>query len=347
MVQNAHNKLNASMSELQDALILSAEIIGDIELSRNTLTRVTLKASRLARLLGDPFYQSFFQLEASGYPKLLSELSYDYRPLLRKNGRLVMHTYSDGRTEELLWIVPIEMLEINLESAKINLQAANDPPMSVSSSNPNQYVFPTPGNAAERKRLRDEIEKNTKLLSKIRSVVYEYCSDKNHLLQYSGLASDAFSRIRRSADDAICRILPRSVDKFAAVYSNLTSENPEDWANAVHSCRRILQDLADFVYPPTSQPLQRIDNGKPKNIKLGPDQYINRLVAFVESKTNSGSFKGVVGSQLSYIGDRLDSVFQAAQKGSHAEIPSREEADRYVVYTYLIVADILSLSVAV
>ena len=49
-----------------------------------------------------------------------------------------------------------------------------------------------------------------------------------------------------------------------------------------------------------------------------------------------------MGSHLSFIGDRLDSVFRAAQKGSHSVV-NKEEADRYVVYTYLTVGDILGL----
>jgi hypothetical protein len=35
-------------------------------------------------------------------------------------------------------------------------------------------------------------------------------------------------------------------------------------------------------------------------------------------------------------------VFRAAQKGSHAVV-GREEANRYVVYTYMLVGDLLSL----
>ncbi len=66
-------------------------------------------------------------------------------------------------------------------------------------------------------------------------------------------------------------------------------------------------------------------------------------MAFIQDHGSSGRFKDVVGSQLSFIGERLDAVFKAAQKGSHATILNRDEADRFVVYTYLIVSDILSL----
>ena len=100
--------------------------------------------------------------------------------------------------------------------------------------------------------------------------------------------------------------------------------------------------IRDSIYPP------RADNvidagGKPKTIKLGPDNYVNRIVAFLQERSDSERFQAIVGSHLSYIGDRLDSVFQAAQKGSHSTIVTRDEADRYVVYTYLVVGDVLRL----
>jgi len=37
------------------------------------------------------------------------------------------------------------------------------------------------------------------------------------------------------------------------------------------------------------------------------------------------------------------SVKEAAQKGTHDEIVSPQEADRYVIYTYMIIGDILAL----
>ena len=42
------------------------------------------------------------------------------------------------------------------------------------------------------------------------------------------------------------------------------------------------------------------------------------------------------------MGDRLDSIYEAVNKGSH-EILNKEEADRYVIYTYLLIGDIVSL----
>ncbi len=66
-------------------------------------------------------------------------------------------------------------------------------------------------------------------------------------------------------------------------------------------------------------------------------------MCYIEDKSTSCRFSEIVGSTLAYIGERLDSVFKAAQKGSHREITSKEEAERYVIYTFMTLGDILSL----
>jgi hypothetical protein len=167
---------------------------------------------------------------------------------------------------------------------------------------------------------------------------------KNLELKFSGIAGDAFSRIRLAADELIGITVPSAAQKFVAIYENLLSDNPEDWSNAVHSCRRILQDLADHLFPATDTPRVKSVNGKEVRITLGADNYINRLVCFTEDNSTSERSEEIIGSQLAYLGDRLDSLFRAAQKGSHTTISTRDEADRYVVYTYMLVADLLKLS---
>ncbi|RLQ84943.1 hypothetical protein D9754_16530 [Planomicrobium sp. Y74] len=134
-------------------------------------------------------------------------------------------------------------------------------------------------------------------------------------------------------------ISPKSIQKFVSVYENLKSSNNEDWANAVHTCRRIIKEVADVLYPPSDE-LITLPSGK--KIKVGEEQYINRLIQYIESKSDSGSFKAIVGSNLEFIGNRLDGIHNAANKGTHTEV-TLEEAERYIIYTYLLIGDILSL----
>ena len=215
------------------------------------------------------------------------------------------------------------------------------PQVSISSANPSQYITP-PSNYKERLAISNGMTGNVGRLAQRRAFIHSYASRAFYQLKFSGIASDIFSVIRERVDGSIGTIVPNAAQKFTAVYENLTSDNPEDWSNAVHSCRRILQDLADVLYPAGPDRVIEV-SGVEKTIRMGSENYINRLIAAIESGSGSTTFDQVVGSNLSFIGDRLDSVFRAGQKGSHATISSKAEAERYVVYTYMLVGDLLTL----
>ena len=332
-----------SRQALREALELSESILKNIELSELLLTNVALKTSRLARLLNDFQTQKIMEYESSGYPTTPNGVQPEVYRLGVTANREQQH--KDAKTSEVkryIALESIEELERQVVLAAAALEAAKDPNVSVSSANPNQMVWNPVGNKFERDTIRQQLAKAQKELSKRKSFIYTYVLHKHYELKYSGIADDIFSRIRERVDSSIGSHVPDAAQKLAAVYESLSSDNPENWANAVHSCRRILQDLADATFPPTDDRVITV-NGKERVIKLGPDNYINRLIAFIEGKSGSGRFIEIVGSQLAYIGDRLDAVFKAAQKGSHNRIVSKEEADRYVVYTYMTLGDILTL----
>jgi hypothetical protein len=333
-----------SKKALEEALPLSEEILRNLELNEMSLTNIAMKTGRLARLLNEFKIQKIMEYEVSGYPTTPMGLAPEIYQLAVAAERELQ--YKDEKTAKLknyVFIESIEELEYETKIAEKALDAARDRDVSVSSANPYQTVFTPVGNWYERKQIRDTASRSAKRLSSRRVVIYRYVLKKHYELKFSGIAGDIFSRIREKVDLMIGALIPDTVNKLSAVYDNLQSENPEDWSNAVHSCRRILQDLADAVFPPASDRVKEVA-GKQRTIKLGKDNYINRIMAFVEDRSNSERFQDIVGSHLSFLGDRLDSVFQAAQKGSHDVIVTRDEADRYVVYTYLVVGDVLSLT---
>lgn len=328
-------------NSLREALMLSENIMTEIEMSSATLTNIALKTSRLSRLTNDFEMQKIMLYEAGGYPKSPKGLSKEVWALALKAKR-VYQREEDGIVKEYASTDSIEQMENQLESYKDGLISAQDASVSISSANPSQYVHAPKGNNAERQNLRIMIRDKSKLLAERRTFIYEYVSTVHYELKFSNISSDIFSRIRQNVDSKIGLIIPDSIQKFASVYENLQSDNSENWSNAVHSCRRILQDTADKLYPPCSD-ITIENNGKKRVIKLGADNYINRLIAYIEDNSTSKRFQEIVGSHLSYLGERLDSIFKAAQKGSHDVISTQDEADRYVIYTYLVVGDILSL----
>lgn len=314
---------------LEEALCLSDEILKNMELSEIPLTKVALKTCRLARLLNDSDVQKIMEYEASGYPSTPNGLSLDiYQLAVAADREFQLKDDKTGQLRNYVYLESIEELEYQTKIAEKSLDAAKD-------------CAPV-GNWYERQQIRDNTSRAAKRLSSRRAMIYRYVLKKHYELKFSGIADDIFSRIRKRVDSAIGDFVPDAINKLSATYDSLLSDNPENWSNAVHSCRRILQDLADAVLPPTEDRITKIEN-KEKTIKLGKDNYINRIMAYVTNHNKSVKFAEIVGSHLSFLGDRLDSVFKAAQKGSHDVIVSREEADRYVVYTYLIVGDVLSL----
>jgi hypothetical protein len=74
----------------------------------------------------------------------------------------------------------------------------------------------------------------------------------------------------------------------------------------VHECRKILQELADELFPAQSEPRKK--NGL--EIKLDSNAYINRLVCFVEDNKESKTHASVVSSQIDDFGKKLKAIFE-------------------------------------
>jgi len=335
-------KIPANKLTLKEALLLSEEIMRNIELNEIPLTNIALKTARLARLMNDFQMAELLRYETSGYPvDLTGWVDHDLWEIAIDAGR----EYQREDYEDRVCTESIEQLEQELKITEIALSAAKDPDISFSFANPNQRINIPSGNSKKRAELRNSNVLMSKRLASRRSLIYDYVINIYYQLKFSGISDDIFTRIRENVDKKISKILPISVKRFSAVYENLQSENPEDWSNAVHSCRRILKDLADVVYPPRENKITNV-NGEEKTIHLGKEHFLNRILTFIQENSTSERFSDIVGSHLKYIEDRLKSVLKATNKGTHETIVSREEADRYVVFTYLLIGDIISLKKA-
>lgn len=335
--------ISPSPEALTEAEHLSAQILENIELNQLSLSLIVLKALRLARLLNDFEYQQIFEWESGGYPGGLPVApQHVWEAAVKANRNYIGNGSTPEDHKWYMYTESIEQIEAVSEIGLISLQAARDPDVSLSSANQSQYVTAPIGNRFERDSLRTQIATSKERIASRRTFIYSYASRKYNELRFGRVADDVFGRIRSSVDALIGQVVPGSVMKFTAIYDNLRSGNPEDWANAVHGCRRVLQELADCLFPPTNEPRKKIVNGKEREVKLGNGNYINRLIAYIEDSSESDRFNEIVGTSLDYIGSRLDALYGETNKGSHAMV-TREEADRCVIYTYMIVGDILSL----
>lgn len=321
---------------------LSSDILKNFELSEIPVSNIILKCLRLCRLLGDEDGVLLFTYESSGYPNEPDGMSPDSWRISKIAGRRYFAKEKDksGKVKNIEYakLTLIAEMEELIASQKIRLSSSQDPNVSLSSANPNQVVFAPQGNTNERNGIVSSIRESQKWIQRITGCLYNYILKIYNKLSYGNIIEDTFTKSRLLTNDKLATMCPQSISKFVSVYENMDSDNPEDWANAVHSCRRILVDLAGALYPPRQEPV--VFNGK--EIKVGEDQYINRLVQFIAGKARSKTYRDVVGADLSSIGKRLDAINDAVCKGTHTEI-SKDEASRYIIHTYLLISDIVAL----
>lgn len=333
-------------SAATEAFNLSNELLADLELGRLPLASCVMKAARLARIVGDDEHFLIFRHELSGYPSTPKGVPPEVWRLCKIAERIKTRKKTDekgkdtGDTIETAEIRSIASIEENAATLKMRLSFFQPQPINISSANPSQYVHAPIRNLSAEAQIATSYRDEMAVLAARRAFVYGFILTKHFELRVSSAAEDIFEGYRKRVDDYLGGLIPDELRRLDSIRANLESDNPEDWANAGHSCRRLLQAVADVLYPPADQPAKTAD-GRP--VKVGKDNYINRLIMFCEGKMTSGvSFK-VMSSDLKYIGERLDAVFAAAQKGSHAAI-DLSEAQRFVIHTYLLIGDVLDLN---
>jgi hypothetical protein len=324
-----------------DALSLSGEILTDVELSRIPLEEILLRCSRLARLLNDQEAVEWLRQELGGFDRD-SKTGYltasAWKAALRSGRQNAPEQPSKDGVQKptTVSLGTVAWLESQVSTLGEQLKVAFDPSFSSSSQS---VINPMPpSNGQERFRLSNTIAADRDLLQRIRNSVHSYVVSCNYSLKFGAITQDVFNRTRQRVDAELAAKCPDAAKTFVSAYENLRSANSVDWSNAVHSCRRVLKDLADALFPAQDAPIER--GGK--QISVSEGNYVNRLMCYIDSQGESSTYSAVVGSTLTFIGDRLDALVDAGNKGAHSEV-KKGEADRYVIYTYLVVGDLLAL----
>lgn len=320
-------------NKLQDCLSLAEEILKNIELSELPMDKVIYKCLRLVRLLNDENGIELFLYEASGYER---DNNGKYTLKAYLIGEKLGRVHYDSKGKKVLSGAHLSEIEERILLLKERLKVAKDPESYGDDFTP--FMISTAKNTQERTAIINASTELSKLKSNITAKIYDYILIKYNGIVYENMISDIFAEKRALTEEKLSTLLPSMSLKLKSISDNLKSDNPEDWANAVHSCRRIFQELADSIFPPTED----IELNSGKSVKLGTNNYINRLIQFISSKSSSETYKKVIGKSLSCFGERLDAIYDSTSKGTHSDI-DLNEAKTYVISTYLLISDIISL----
>jgi hypothetical protein len=133
-------------------------------------------------------------------------------------------------------------------------------------------------------------------------------------------------------------ICPDAINKLRVTYENVISTtSSESWSHVASSCRRIIKDVADVMFPAQSKSV--ISDGKEH--RVDDSAYINRILTGIKEKSGSGTSFEFTKSMFNYVNAFLTNIQKYASKGDHS-VFTKIDSSRCLVYTYLLLGDILN-----
>lgn len=169
-------------------------------------------------------------------------------------------------------------------------------------------------------------------LQYIRKKALEYFTEIDTKLRFSGTVTSSFDLLKNAVDDRLLDLDPEIAEQLMLAFKSVSSDSKEEWSQALATCRRLLESLADKLYPPTDENI----NGR----TFKPNQYINRMWRFMDVSIESKSNKEMAKAHVDYLGSWMHSDYTLACKGVHAEV-NQLEATKAVFHIYLMLADLL------
>lgn len=166
----------------------------------------------------------------------------------------------------------------------------------------------------------------------VKKKAHELASSLYRQLKFSGTVSNCFDLLKEAVDDKLLDLNPAISEQLMLAFKSVSSNKEEEWSQALTTCRRLIEALADQLFPATDD--------KSGGRVLGQTQYVNRIWAFMDSSIESKSNKDLAKAHVDFLGSWLEKINKLSHKGVHAEL-GQLEATKAVFHTYLVIADIL------
>lgn len=327
---------NERKSRLNEARILVAQLLNELEGSSATIEHILMKGLRLARLTKDGNAQAWLGFEMRGYQDgfKLSDIGY-CKKYAFISGRLKKQ--ENGNISYTFASLP------EVEAQATSLQLRFDQTQFVQPAlNARNYTEKSATEALINSQSQKLYELQKSLvatksrLASLKSAIHSFATDVQIAVELGDAAQDIFESARIDVDKFIRSFCPSAAEKLVAVNDRMIEGTKESFSAALTSCRRLLMDIADALYPASNEAwLDR--SGKPR--KVGIDQYKNRILAYLSDRvTGEGSF-AIINAELELVASKLDAVYEKTCKGVHTDV-SEQEARLAVIHTYLLIAEV-------
>lgn len=169
-------------------------------------------------------------------------------------------------------------------------------------------------------------------ISYVKKKAHNFASKLYNEVKFSDTVNNCFDVLKVEIDDRLLDLNPEIAEQLMLAFKAVSSNKKEEWSHALTSCRRLLEGLADELFPASDEKV----NGR----VLKQTQYVNRLWAFMDKAIQSDSNKALAKAHIDLLGSWMEKTNKLTQKGVHASV-TQIEATKTVFHTYLVIADIL------
>jgi hypothetical protein len=304
-----------SASKSEHTLELVQDLLDDLELSRSSGESLILKASRLARIVGNSEVKEWLSFELGGY-KSSNDISLKYMGI---TGRWTKREENKG-----YW-VPFAQIDALIEVEKSKLSVMRIPD-SAGDYNHAASVATRAMNEASA-----NISRYTGIRSKVIARLHSFITEVYYEKLFDNLTESIFEKYQRDVDNLISEKCHDVLDQIPSVMERLSHGEQEPISHALTTCRRIIESFADSIFPPTDDVLDIGGN----ILKLDAGKHQNRINAYIHHHCVSKSRKQKFRQNLANLFDRVST-------GVHTDV-TPEEARALFLNTYLFLGEVLHL----
>jgi len=176
----------------------------------------------------------------------------------------------------------------------------------------------------------------SKLLFGAQRWVYSTVARIQYEIEFGQIPVRAIEKTFEFVDDQLFRLVPAAAERLLVAYKNVQDSSQENWHNVADTCRRVVKDFADAIYPPR--------DAEQFGLIVTDDKYLNRIRAFIKDSVDSARVKQQMDTVLNLLVELLARTDNLASRGVHSGTMSRFEAERILIYTYLAIGDVIVLA---
>lgn len=325
--------LGKSMSDKKaEALKILEEGLKELESNKGSITTGVQKLSRAAGLLDAKKIYTWTQIQLGNrkYISVLEKLFNKIKDEYEKN-KVTQDIKDDIYADEIKALQDLNFsFEGINEAHQYKMDEASGGFNSVDFIEKKMNLFIKEKRGNDNLYYRNHIQAH---LTYIQTYAHKYTVTLLNKLKFSGTITSSFDLLKNAVDDKLLDLEPELAEQLMLAFKSISSDKKEEWSQALTTCRRLLEGLADKLYPATEE----VIGGR----TFKANQHINRLWRFMDVSIESKSNRDLAKTHVDYLGSWLQKDYALTCKGVHDEV-TQLEATRVIFHMYLMLADLLN-----